>query len=164
MFRYVAILVGLLLAGCYTVRSVDVPFNAEDAAFINNPGSARVEGQGFMRQRGGGVVTAAGETVELVPVTPYSEARIAAIYQGAKINRTTIGIEDSPPDYDIYKRRTTANAQGDFIFEDVPPGQYFVTTAVQWMAGDWPQGGSIYERIYVPEGSNQVVNVLLTGQ
>ncbi len=65
-----------------------------------------------------------------------------------------------------YVMKTVADGSGRFMFKDVPPGQYFVTTVVTWEAATGyqgalqVQGGTVTKRITVNDGDE--IEVIVT--
>ncbi len=55
-------------------------------------------------------------------------------------------------DYETYTKKTKCDGQGNFKFTSLASGPYFVTTAIQWNAGNQPQGGSLMQRVEVEPG------------
>ena len=58
------------------------------------------------------------------------------------------------PEYPAYKRlvkQTTCDAQGNFAFERVAYGTFYVTAVVSWKAGTSPQGAA-YHRVVLTGG------------
>lgn len=160
--RVAVALMGLALAACATERiPVGVPFDPREAAFIEQPGSAVITGQGFMRQLGGGVVTCAGEQATLIPATAYATARMRILYGNVEAGRRPLTMmsapEEAPPEYLRLTRTSTCDAQGNFRFDNLPPGQYFLTVPVRWVAGSAPQGGTLMRRVTVAPAQNQTV-------
>jgi hypothetical protein len=160
------------LAGCAPqVIPVTTRFNASEVEFIRRPGTAVVSGQGFMRQRGGGIVTCGGEEVRLIPFTEYSAERMTIFYgndtSGFRDIRTSAFgriPEPAPPEFLEASLDTRCDAQGNFSFENVPAGSYFVVTKVQWEVPTGyfsiQQGGHLMRRVTVADG--QRVRVLLS--
>lgn len=139
-----------------------VPFDPQEVAFIQQRGPASIEGQAFMRQQGGGVVTCAGEEVALIPAGRYATQRITGIYgnnQSGFAPLYTLGrTDDTTADARAYAaaaRLTACDAQGNFRFDGVANGDYFVTTAVRWMAGNYGQGGALMQRVSIRNGQSQ---------
>lgn len=142
-------------------------FDPAAHAYVSQAGTGRIDGQAFLRQAGGMVVTAAGETVELLPVTPYTTELLTALQtaeQQALLQGTTATIGNRDPRLEQYTRRTTADAQGNFSFTGLPPGDYYVHTEVRWLIpgqfGPAPQGGHLFERFTLAAG--QSLRVILT--
>jgi hypothetical protein len=79
-------------------------------------GNNTIKGQAFLRQQGGGVVTCAGSEVLLVPDTPYFREMITILKSGKR----PAG-EMDPVGKSII-RRSRGDAQGNFIFNEVPDG------------------------------------------
>lgn len=142
-------------------------FHKDEAIDLLSKGTSTIKGSALLRQQGGGVVTCAGNDVRLNPVTPYSSERIRAIYNNSdkgyfEFNHPTMGGFTNPdPDYETYgTRKTTCDAQGYFSFDNVKPGEYYVTTEISWRAGNTIQGGWIMRRIDI--GENETKDIVLT--
>jgi hypothetical protein len=73
-------------------------------------------------------------------------------------------LEQAPPEYYAATLKTTCDAQGNFRFERVPAGDFYVVTIVRWGVPSGgitlPQGGALMRRISVAPG--QSVSVLLS--
>ena len=127
-------------------------------------GPNAIEGQAFLRQRGGGVVTCAGEPVTLIPVSDHAIDRFRQIYGSAQggIVRVPISLDvESNRDsvYDSFTRHTECDAEGDFEFGGLADGEYFVTTGVYWETAGGLEGGSLASRVRVEGG--ETARVLL---
>lgn len=127
-------------------------------------GSGTVVGNGFMRQQGGGVVTCAGSDVHLIPDTNYANERLkklygSDIYPGGTTVRSITDIvlygdpkfEPDPVTYRLFMRRTSCDAQGNFSFERVKHGRYYVVTGVLWQVGNSRQGGAMATMVNVTD-------------
>lgn len=135
-------------------------------------GNNTITGNGFLRQRDGGVVTCAGGTVYLIPVTSYANERITAIdgqIDGVAFARTAIKFEPDIPEYHKYIRKTTCDAQGNFEFKNVGNGEFYVQVGIAWNVFgynpifDVPtsnvQGGDVIAKVSVKNGESQKVIV-----
>lgn len=71
-------------------------------------------------------------------------------------NYTTEMVQQMRP----YVRENVCDAQGNYEFTDLPPGDYFLEITITWLAGNQTTGGVIRKPITLGEG--QVVKVLLT--
>lgn len=158
-----AIFVAVLAAGCITTTTVErIPFPVAEYEALLKTGTGKVTGQAFLRTQGGDVITAAGSEVILNPVTSYSNQWYAA-YQANVLNRLNTTILSEPdPRILRYFLQTTADASGQFEFNNVPPGDYYVTTSVTWFpTGRYSriqQGGFISRRIQVSnEATTEVI-------
>lgn len=156
----------LLLAGCSTV-SVNTAFDPSAAAFIQTKGKATITGQAFLRRNDGIVVYGAGSTVQLIPKTAYSDARMTAIFKGAHeapadpITGLPIAVKNDDPQFAAYTRTVVANGEGRFTFPNVPDGTYYITAPVIWNV-QGPQGGTLLGTATVAGGQN--VDVIMNGQ
>lgn len=164
MRKFLPVACLLTMSACVEPVVVDptLPFSAEEVAYINQRGSALIEGQAFMRQQGGVVVTCAGEEVRLTPAGGYATQRMQGLYDsttsGFRSIYSAVQADDSSAEYQNYSaatRKTNCDAQGNFRFEGVANGDYFVTTQVRWMAGSAPQGGVLMQRVNIRDGQSQ---------
>ena len=168
----IAILFVVALSGCVpptalTMKTITSKYNPDDAAYIHEDGNAVIEGQAFLRTTIGEVRTCAGTVVNLIAVTEYSKERIWSLFGNIDKGRNYINqVTDAPAQYwqDILK--TVCDAEGDFRFTGIPPGEYFVTTAVLWQVPrsayvSTNEGAALMERIQVTGSEDEPIRVLL---
>jgi len=136
------------LAGCVTMPAPleRPPFPVAEYEALPTEGTGVVSGQVFLRTRGGDVRYGAGSGVLLNPVTSYSRFW----YQRQYVEGRTL--EDADPRQPMYQITTQADGNGNFRFENVPPGTYYLTSGVHWEAGHSVQGGVISKEITVENG------------
>lgn len=144
-----------------------VAFSVEEAAFIKKPGTGVVVGHAFRTKPSGVVVNAAGQIVRLVPATAFSRERFQNLYgRGKYLPHSVYPRDDNPdPAYAEYTRTVKAEANGRFVFENVAPGEYFVTTQVIWgdEAAFSREGGSVYDSVTVTGKEKEPIQVILSG-
>jgi hypothetical protein len=158
-----------LLAGC-AVQPTDlrynitVPYDHQAAKEAMAPGDVIINGTAFMRQRGGGVVTCAGQDVHLFANTEYARQRLTYIYGHAPAANEVVSQDVRiamshryifNPDVLEYKadqRTTKCDGQGNFTFDSAKDGEYFIVTGVLWEAGAARQGGVLATKIIVSDG------------
>ncbi|MGL4439158.1 MAG: hypothetical protein ACRCUE_07800 [Bosea sp. (in: a-proteobacteria)] len=155
-----------LLGGCQTTVQVQSRFEPKPAEAALQPGTNSIKGSAFMRKRAGTIVPAAGEIVYLIPATPYAEERFAKLFPRGKLNPilTSRSADVTDPDYARLMRTTKGDKAGNFTFENVKAGSWFISTRVSWHEprADLPSGGAIYDRIEI-KGQDQVVDVIVSG-
>lgn len=161
--------VAALVAACQqTPQRIETPFDTKAAAFIHKQGEGRIDGHAFLKRFNGRVTHAAGENVWLVPATPYARERFARLYGGRKFLAATSALRmENDPVYAQYTRKTKAESNGRFTFENVAPGEYFIATTVTWQ--DTPdsyfaRGGAIYETVTVTGKEEKAIKVIVNGQ
>jgi hypothetical protein len=161
-FRPVAVFcASLAISGCVTmgkVVSLHSSFDAEEANRLLQPGKNSIRGSALIRQSGGGVVTCAGNQVELVPATLYAIERMQIIYRNdvrGYASPNMFSDRPVPPDprYMNLTRKTICDAQGFFKFENVADGEFFVFSTIVWQVGSAYQGGHLMQRVSVQGGS-----------
>lgn len=157
----------ILLSGCVMQnKTVELTneFDRSEVEFIKHDGKNTINGNGFLRQMNGSVVTCAGSAVRLIPVTLYSKERMAHIYNsndyGFSPFNNEIQFIPSNSDYNVYERRAQCDSNGRFSFKNVPDGEYFAITVVGWQAPSGLQGGAIMKRVQVHNG--EIKDIILT--
>ncbi|EGY53163.1 hypothetical protein HMPREF9371_0654 [Neisseria shayeganii 871] len=103
------------------------------------------------------MVRAAGETVTLDPATTIGTEwwRKAGIYY---VHRNQV---PPSPGFSEARRTTVADADGNFTFENLPAGKYYVRTKVTWEIGGYfpTQGGLVGKMVEVKD--NEPTRVIL---
>ncbi|KAA0911859.1 DUF4198 domain-containing protein [Pusillimonas sp. ANT_WB101] len=168
MKHLAAILLSLSISGCtvQTKNSIVNVMGEFDERLAKNQiqeGTGTLNGSAFLLQRGGGVVTCAGRDVELIPVTDYAADRLRWIYGRAPaagevvrtdfmgMDRVNAQFTPDIPGYHTHKRVTKCDAQGEFSFQGLKDGQYFVIASVIWFVPS-PQGGLLATKVKVSNG------------
>ncbi|HII3799610.1 TPA: hypothetical protein ACY38O_000762 [Pasteurella multocida] len=161
-------LVSALLGGCAMEPknvSISEEFDYKAAQNQMEQGKEKLFGSAFLRQNGGVVVTCAGATVTLYPYTKYTEARLLHKYVlNGRINSNYRELTTFTPDikeFNSLTKTTNCDAQGNFEFNSIKAGRYFVLTNVEWIVpsayGPLFEGGYIYKDITVNKGENKIV-------
>lgn len=142
-FIYGVLLI-LSISGCATYV-MKTPFNKQDFAEFTKTGTAYINGQAFLTTRGGEVRYGAGKTVRLIPVTKYTME--LHVFYGDRQMRP-------PSDVNLaqFVRTAVGNGSGNFAFEEVPAGDYFLECAIYWDVGNERTGSTIRKRVHVDEG------------
>lgn len=100
----------------------DPKFNKEEYS----SGSNTVTGQAFLRQKGGGIVTCAGESVSMRPDTEYFNDIFDDISNGY-LSNNQINSEEK----ELFKV-SQCDAQGNFEFYKIPAGKWVIRVNVSW--------------------------------
>jgi len=139
----------------------------EEAAFIKKTGTTTITGHAFRTKPSGVVVNAAGEVVRLVPATAFARERFQNLYGNRRYlpHRDLPRADNPDPAYAEYIRTTKAESNGRFIFQNVAPGTYFVTTKVIWGDEDalFREGGAVYDSVTVTGRETEPLHVILSG-
>ncbi|HHW7508036.1 TPA: hypothetical protein ACU21B_001897 [Mannheimia haemolytica] len=113
-------------------------FDAVQAGqLILGEGTAKIKGNAFLKQKGGTVVTCAGNEVQLIPYTEYANERLSLIYgnvtkgYNSYYGRSFKFVNDDK-NYHTYKKKTVCDSEGKFEFDNLKEGTYFVSTEVSW--------------------------------
>lgn len=158
-----------VLSGCQTTQEPVAAFNPSEAAYSRSKGVAAVKGQLFLRRNDGVVVYGAGSDVTLIPKVSHTDQAVMASFSGSKIKHDINIFAKNltfDPGLEPFVRRTKADGQGNFTFDAVPPGAYYVIGKVTWCApsqyGCNPQGGELLEVLTVSP-ADKAMTVMLSG-
>ena len=145
-------LAGLALTGCASFTPMDRPaFPVAEYESLAKSGTGIVTGQVFLRTMVGEVRYGAGSEVMLNPVTSYSRFW----YENGYLAKRAMG--DADARQDAYIITTQADGSGNFRFDNVPAGDYYLTSSVFWQVplgqfSSTQQGGWISEKISISDG------------
>jgi hypothetical protein len=168
MKRIVSVIVAAAsLAACETapvgppaVYAPPAGFRESDFAWSTTPGAGRI--LGALAYRGEGRrYTCKGEGVILAPETPWSRARMRALYLST--TSAALPVDEvrarTPPEhgaeYARYARQTTCDADNRFTFHDLPNGAWYVITVATPVSGG--QRMAVMRRVVTDGGDDQVV-------
>jgi hypothetical protein len=137
----------------------EVKFDADKVQWAAARGTATIEGQAFLKTRGGDVKLGAGNWVYLIPECDEISRWFATLAPRQQISLTTMN-----PGLALLSHMSKADADGRFKFVDLPAGNYFVLSRVDWEApgyyGMTQQGGFVMSNAATESG--KTVSVLLT--
>ncbi len=153
-----------LLAGCATpapqVINLSTTFQPNEVAWSKEVGKNSVSGQSLMRTNGGEIRTCGGYIVTLTPDGAYARERHQYIYGNTTKGYRPIYLakplfNSEPPEYYQTARQTMCDAQGNFFFDKLPDGTYFLSAIVAWQVGYSPQGGVLMEKVTLSNGESK---------
>lgn len=132
------------------------PFSAAEVEWSTVPGSATVEG--VARVGLSSVRTCAGAEAQLVPQSAFATAMMRTVFGNAARGYVTLASSPAyprsiPPDFAKSIRRVACSPTGEFRFEGVPAGTYYIFANAVWREGDEavPRGGSLMRRVEVAD-------------
>ena len=165
--RVIAVVLGLspVYAGCAARQplgqsapqsvKMQTELNYSEHESYAKPGENRIRGQAFLKQPGGGVVTCAESRVLLLPATSYFREMIRHLGAGREPERP----QTTYPGLKNMIRKTQCDAEGHFLFEEIPDGAWFVLTQVNWVTDDGKHGGVLIREVKL--SSRRTTQVLL---
>ncbi len=144
-------------AGCISASKVNgykTPLDLEPFAPYAQEGTASIRGQAYLEAPTGEVKYAVRNEIVLVPVTDYTREFF---------ERGVLRGENVPPlDPRVgpYFRLSETTGEGKFAFLDIPAGDYYVLTDINWEdARGQIIGGTAYAEVKVGVGENAEVIV-----
>lgn len=159
------------LGACATAKPIALttPYDRSDFAWAEARGTNSIRGSAVLRTVGGEVRSCGGYEANLIPDTPYSRERMSHLYgstergfqQVPNILTPQITFEQDPADYQSVGRTSACDAQGEFEFNDLPDGPYFVVVPIIWSVPTGyvteMQGGRLMKRIELSGGERERV-------
>ncbi|CAN5149878.1 hypothetical protein BH09PSE6_BH09PSE6_29950 [soil metagenome] len=142
-------------------------FERAPAAAMLVRGTGQVRGAALIRRSSNASATCARADVDLIPATPYADERMRILF-GPDAGETLVRYdggdarelpETAPAEYLSTTLKTRCDAQGNFYFDQVGSGAFWIQTAVKWRDGTGDHGGLVALRVQVQAG--QTVNVLM---
>lgn len=164
-FRVFPLLALLFAGGCGSDPSHQIltPFLDGDFQTWKQPGTYTLTGQAFYKRPDGTVITCAGETVSLMPLTGYNMELSKLLESG----------QGMPENYERrahkYDHKTMCGGDGKFAFDSLPALNWLLITRVDWkengtlsfvpyVGGPTPKGGWLYQEISI-ESATSPANV-----
>jgi hypothetical protein len=127
------------------------------------PGTNSIRGSALIRQQGGGVVTCAGQSVTLMPVADiareWSGHLFGSTSGGYASNYVVAAKKFNNTDWSTVAKTTLCDAQGNFRFDRVADGEFYVFTSITWTVGYRVQGGMLMKPVKL-DGSTMADIVL----
>jgi len=133
------------------------PFSIEEHRPFAAAGQYRIEGQAFLRQQGGGIVTCAGATLSVTPSTDFAREVLAYLRAGGDLSAH----QAANTAFLNLTRTTQCDAQGNFRISGLPAGRWIVSVTVGWLVAGERQGGALQREVNAPM---QEERILLTDQ
>ena len=175
--RFTCLLAFGLLAGCATDQgpasrpvagaaapAANAAYRSSDFAWSTVAGKAQINGQ-VAYKAGNVAFSCAASGVVLTPDTPWVQSRMMILYKSTEsaalpadeVRRRT------PPersqDYSAFVKRAKCGPAGDFSFQGLPRGTWYVITVVRPVSGAASPEIAMMRRVTVRDG--QSVNVRL---
>lgn len=166
MRKVFAVAALVLFAACApTILTVaPTPSDRDMAVVMLEPGTGTIKGSALLRQRGGGVVTCAGNGVMLIPSTVSVSSQLKQMFGGEQGFFSRGGSTEFGGGKELApiepNRRTVCNAQGFFTFNNVRPGRWHIITSIIWTVSSEHQGGYLLATTEVTDGKE--VEVVLS--
>lgn len=133
---------------------------------LNKVGGNNITGNALLKQQGGGIVTCAGNEVALFPKTNYSTEYVQDMFSenqylygyftnGKGYKQSTNWVMNPYSD----SKTTICDSQGNFEFQNLADGTYYVVTVVSWSIpsryGSDSQGGNLIQEIELKNNSTK---------
>lgn len=160
----------LALSACAGTPPVETTgaFDPEEVAWFHNAGTNTIVGNAVLRTVSGETRTCAAMPAYLVPVSRYARERVMKIYGNAESGflpvQSDLKFAKTDPLYESNSKSVKCDALGNFRFENIPDGEYYVTATVVWGVPTGyfisRQGGVLMQHVSVKGGETK--NIVLS--
>jgi len=146
-------LLGLLTtatSGC--AEEISVPFDARQAQYILREGANTIMGRASLVSHSGHERSCSDSNVYLIPVTSYSHEWVARIFGSPPSEYGSRIVEEhlaADAQFEKFQRRATCDDAGNFRFDHVPDGQYYVFSTIYWLTRWQRNGGALLGQVTV---------------
>lgn len=153
--KFAFLLLPLFLISCASLQTKKVtlktPYDAEQMKKLLAPGDAKIVGNAFIPQAGGGLVTCAGKPIVLAPVTDFTTELYSVIFKNLK--KDYVSANELPPkieytpfptEYYAIQKVTKCDSQGNFEFNDIKAGAYYLISENIWNVAQYTKSGGLY--------------------
>lgn len=154
------------LSGC--VMQMEHRYDPEQAAYVNMQGNSTLRGQVYYFRSDGGIVYSKRRAVTLYPVIPFTTELFADRFSKGKFASfnemlSRPGVLDLQSIDHMIKNlnHVKTDHEGNFVFENLHAGEYYVYGSVHWTERLKDHGGYLLDHVIVPE--NGEVEIVLNG-
>lgn len=133
-----AVLAGAPLCGCAghivgVEKIQSVPFVESSHTYVLASGTTSITGRASI-ESAGTTITCEPAGARLFPVTAFTSERMMIIYgaaaSGFRPAYEVLTFKNEPPEFKKYFRETTCTSQGEFHFDGLATGEYYVVAGV----------------------------------
>ncbi len=177
----IAFLAGCIVTPPTTLVPLETTWSDEEVAWFNTKGAGQIAGSALLRTVGGEARTCAALPAYLIPASKHAVERFTKLYGNPDKgyvngpNSVFVNLPGRPyralfESDDIYSgfhrtvKITNCDPGGEFEFNDLPEGEYFVGAEVTWRVYNgsiWTnQGGFIIQRVELVDSETK--SVILT--
>jgi hypothetical protein len=119
-------------------------------------GTSVIRGQVLLREKGDAPIPCSDTPMIATPATTYFRQviRLAAMGQMPLVG------DDIDPDYRSIVHIARCDAGGNFAFDGLPPGDWFVVATVNWAVRSAPEGSLLYYRLRLKK--DETIQIVMT--
>lgn len=155
---WVALAAAVALAACSSKPlPPDKPqFDSAPHAAYLAQGTSTIRGQVLLRERGDTPIRCSDAAMVATPATGYFKQ---VIRLAAKGQMPLIG-NDIDPDYRSIVRIAKCDTSGNFAFDGLAPGDWYVVSTVNWSVGGALESSLLYYRVRLKR--DELIQIVLT--
>ncbi|WP_025742001.1 hypothetical protein [Aquimarina pacifica] len=167
-YKISVLIIGLLLIGCsqHQKNKNDQPikiinqFDTEEIQWFKSNGNGSIKGIAKFKSKSGDIRFGDEFRIELLPNCGYTQERLNHIYQSKSSGYVHVedGIPKFTPDPEEFHdtMKTMCNKNGEFEFNNLPAGSYYVIAFMLWDQ----TGGGIMQQVTLSEGESKEIKMI----
>ena len=167
-YKLSLLIIGFLFINCSNKQKTknDTPikivntFNYEEVKWFKTKGNGMIKGIAKFKSKKGDVRYGEEFRIELMPNCRYTEERLHNIYQNNTAGYIHVedGVPKFTPDPEGYHetKKTMCNQKGEFQFNNLPKGDYYVIAFMLWDK----TGGGIMQHVVLSENESKVIEMV----
>lgn len=161
----------ILLMGCAvrqsnkkdTVITIKQEFDNKEVSWFKKEGTGRIKGIAKFRTKKGEIYFGEEFRIELMPYCLYTDERLNHIYRNKKFGFIHIedGVPKFVPDPEGYHdtKKTMCNKEGEFEFDNLPAGKYYVIAFMILDKENIKTGGGIMQSVVLSENESKTIEM-----
>ena len=170
-YKLILLLVTVLLSSCAVkqpekeenIVTIKNSFDEKAISWFKNKGNGNIKGIAKFKSKTGELRFGEGFGIELMPFSLYTEERLGKIYKNKKSGFVYVedGVPKFIPDPEGYHDtiKTSCDKEGNFEFNNLPPGKYYVIAFMIWENQNVKTGGALMKKIVLSESDSKVIKM-----
>ncbi len=168
-YRLLLLIIGFLCINCSSVKNpkqddtlivIENKFSEETVSWFKTKGNGTIKGVAKFKSISNDIKFGDEFRIELMPNCLYTEERLQNIYNSKTSGFVYVenGIPKFTPDPKGYHDtiKTMCNANGEFEFNNLPPGEYYLIAFMLWDK----TGGGIMKRVKLTVGDIKTIKMI----
>jgi Ca2+/Na+ antiporter len=170
-YIFVLFLIAILSSGCSVkqpekkenIITLKNNFDKNEVKWFKSKGNGNIKGNAKFKSKNGELRFGEGFGIELLPFSLYTEERLGKIYKNKKSGFVYVedGVSKFIPNPEGYHDtiKTSCDKEGNFEFNNLPSGNYYVIAFMIWENQNVKTGGALMKKIVLSKSESKVIKM-----
>lgn len=170
-YRFVLLFLAILSTGCSVKQpekkensiTIKNKFDENEVSWFKNKGNGTIKGNAKFKAKNGELRFGEEFRIELMPYALYTEERLGKIYKNKKSGFVYLqdGIPKFTPDPEGYHEtiKTFCDKEGNFEFNNLPAGKFYVIAFMSWEKENVKNGGGLMKQVVLSDGESKMLEM-----